>query len=111
MRLSQLEPRFYKIVRPNDLRQEVDTLAEAQGLIFLCPKCFAENGGAVGTHSVLCWFLGRGVPDSEEPGPGRWEALGTGVDDLTFRAGSSSILLTSGCRAHFFIRDGEVISC
>jgi hypothetical protein len=29
--------------------------------------------------------------------------------DLTLRAGSSSILLYSGCHAHFFIRCGLVV--
>lgn len=110
MRLTELEPRFQRIVEPGKLLQEVDRLQDAQGVLFLCPKCFVENGGPVGTHSVLCWFLGRGVPDSEAPGPGRWEAVGTDFDDLTLQASSSSILLTTGCRWHGYIRNGDVTS-
>lgn len=41
----------------------VDRLEEAQGVRFLCPKCFAANGGKVGTHRVVCWSRSRGVPD------------------------------------------------
>lgn len=111
MKLSELEPRFMRVAEPGRLWQEVDTLAEAQGVQFLCPKCFEANGGAVGTHSVLCWFLGRGVLDDEDPKPGRWEPVGTGLQDLSLRAGSSSILLTSGCCWHGYVTDGEVTSC
>lgn len=99
-----------RIIEPGKLyRHDVDALSDAQGVLFLCPKCFVANGGPVGTHSVLCWFLGRGVLDTEEPKPGRWNALGTGLSDLTLQAGSSSILLTGeGCKWHGFIRGGEV---
>ncbi len=108
MRLVELEPRFQRIVEPGKRWQEVDTLAEAQGVMFLCPKCWRSNGGPVGTHAVVCWFLDRGVADSETPGPGRWRGLGTSLEDLTLEAGSSSILLTGGCQWHGFIRNGEV---
>jgi hypothetical protein len=43
------------------------------------------------------------------PTPGRWDFQGTGLQDLTLVAGSSSVLLTGGCRAHFFVRDGEIV--
>lgn len=89
--------------------REVDTLAEADGLRFMCPKCFADNAGPVGTHLVMCWFVGR-VPDDEMPGPGRWTPIGTSLDDLTFvpsEGRSHSVLLTSGCRWHGFITNGR----
>ncbi len=113
MKLVELEPQFVKLTDEPNVRRYVDTLAEAQGICFLCPACLKANGGQrPGVHSVLCWARGRGVPDAEVPGPGRWEFLGTGYHDLTFRAGNSSVLLT-GCpnHAHFFITNGEIVLC
>jgi len=82
--------------------------AEADGIMFLCPTCFEKNGGPSGTHRVIC--NRPRVPQSEyRAGPGRWEFDGTGFDDLTLVAGSSSIALQGGCGAHFFVRGGEII--
>lgn len=62
------------------------TLAEADQLDFLCPACFAKNGGAEGTHHVMVTFADRGVPDDAgsrgTEGPTRWHASGTGLADL-----------------------------
>ena len=107
MKLTDLEATFLRIVIPNRETIAVDTIEDAQGVMFLCPKCFKTNNGPIGTHSVICWFLDRGVSDDENPKPGRWGAFGTGLHDLTLRAGSSSILLQGGCNWHGFIRDGE----
>jgi len=74
--------------------------------MFACPKCFESNKGLVGTHRVLCWR--PRVAQTESPRPGRWEFEGTGYDDLTLVAGSSSIALQGGCNAHFFVRDGKI---
>jgi hypothetical protein len=85
----------------------VDSIAEADGVQLLCPKCVITNSGHVGTHSVICWR--PRVPLDVCPKPGRWEMLGTGIDDLTLHAGSSSIALTGGgCAAHFFIENGGI---
>lgn len=84
----------------------VDSLAEADGVWFLCPKCYLANGGEIGTHHVLCWFVGK-VPDDVAPRPGRWVPSGTGIDDLTFVGpAAASVLLTSGCQWHGYIRNG-----
>jgi hypothetical protein len=109
MRLVDLEPQFLR--RIDDMHfQNVDSIAEADGLWFLCPKCFAANGGPVGTHIVICWH--PRVPQTTSPTPGRWELLGSGYADLTLRAGSSSVLLPGeGCKAHFFINNGEIQMC
>ena len=96
-------------IGPVEYIVSVETLAEAHGVSFLCPKCFAANGGPVGTHTVLCWFVGK-VPDEVKPGPGRWTPSGTGLDDLTFvpSAGRShSVLLLSGCGWHGFLTRGD----
>jgi hypothetical protein len=88
----------------------VDTLAEADGVEFLCPKCFAENKGPIGTHGVICWFVGK-VPDHASPKPGRWMPQGTSLDDLTFVNSpgrtSSVLLLGEGCGWHGFVTNGE----
>jgi hypothetical protein len=107
--LAELRPQLQRILTPGKVWLETDDLSGAQGVRFLCPKCFHENGTSVGTHSVICWFLGRGVSDEETPNPVRWEPHGTSLADLTLKAGSSSVKLTGeGCGAHFFIRAGQV---
>jgi hypothetical protein len=84
-------------------------LDEADGISFLCPKCWLANGGGAGTHQVLCWR--PHVPPDVDPKPGRWELVGTGFADLTLTAGSSSVALRGGCAAHFFIESGEIRMC
>lgn len=110
MRFLDLEPYF---IRWEDERvyRCVETLAEAQGVSFLCPKCFAENGGPRGTHQILCWSRSRGTPEAAQPGPGRWALVGTGLADLTLNADppgtARSVQLTGGCSWHGFITNGE----
>lgn len=117
MRLSDLDPRFLKHGRTPEgvgTHSTVDSIADAQGIIFLCPKCFQVNGGEVGTHSVICWSRSRGAPEDAVPGPGRWRLDGTGFHDLTLNGdaagggGARSVLLIGGCEWHGFITDGEV---
>ena len=127
MKLAELEPQLLRLefkretrrfVQPNGERYDktddfeyhlyVDTLAEAQGVQFLCPKCFEQNKGRAGTHGVICWFRDRGVPDAVFPRPGRWAVSGTGLADLTL---SPSVLITTGCQWHGFITAGVVTSC
>ena len=108
MNLSDLQAVFVKWVDPHH-RQLVETLAEADGVKFLCPKCFAENGGAVGVHSIICWS--PEVPQDTFPTPGRWSMQGASLTDLTLVAGPSSVLLTGGCQAHFFVRNGQIEMC
>lgn len=101
--LSQLDPWF--IVPTDTGMRRLETIAEARGIMFLCPKCFVANGMSdVGTHHVVCWD--PSVPQEVSPGPGRWALTGTGFEDLTLVAGSSSILLLGGCNWHGFIRNG-----
>jgi len=112
VKLRELEAEFLRYTGTGThLRGEVP-LAEADGILFLCPKCYAANGGQrPGVHSVICWFRGR-VPDDALPGPGRWTPSGTGLDDLTFIPGdpprACSVLLTGGgCDWHGFVTNGE----
>jgi hypothetical protein len=108
--LRELDARLLRVV--DDRTDEiVDDLGTAQGIIFLCPKCFKTNAGRTGTHSVKCWFRGRRVPDQRPPGPGRWTPEGSGLDDLTFVPGvppvAHSVLLTGGCGWHGFVTNGS----
>jgi hypothetical protein len=128
MKLSDLEPSFRKIVikietwktrseegvegeatGPRYYLHRVDTMEKADGIWFLCPLCFKNNGGNVGTHSVSCW---RPRVDQSEhlTGPGRWELVGSNFDNLSLvGATTSSVQLNGGCNAHFTITNGEVI--
>jgi hypothetical protein len=100
------------VLHPSGIRTtfpRVDDIHQAHGIRFLCPKCYGANGGAAGTHSVICWFEGR-VPDHAQPGPGRWNPTGTGFEDLSFVPGkkSHSVLLIGGCAWHGFLKNGDV---
>ena len=80
-------------------------MAEAQGILFLCPVC--EGDGRRG-HHIICWD--PSVPQSVPPRPGRWSLVGTGVADLSLVAGSSSVHLNGAdCDAHFFITNGKIV--
>lgn len=105
MKLADLAPHFLLIVDPHHFKM-VDAITEADGIEFLCPLCFTANSGPVGTHGIICWR--PHVPQTIDPTPGRWQFQGNGYGDLTLVAGSSSVLLTKGCHAHFFIRCGEI---
>jgi hypothetical protein len=100
----------YAFTGPREQSHYVETLAEADGVMFLCPLCFKNSGknDGVGVHSVICWFEDK-VPDHVRPGPGRWKPQGTGLDDLTFVPGkqSCSVLLLSGCAWHGFVKNGD----
>src|ERR1700761_9680582 len=86
----------------------VDTLAEAHGVEFDCPKGAGDPKVA---HGVICWSRSRGTPEHAEPGPGRWKMDGTSLDDLTLNAdppsGARSVLLNGGCGWHGFVTDGK----
>jgi hypothetical protein len=109
VKLRELNAQFLKCESQSCYRV-VETLAEADGLMHLCPVCFKRNGGPVGTESMIHWFRGK-VPDDAYPGPGRWTPRGTGIDDLTFVPGTpempTSVLLQG--HAHFRIVNGEII--
>lgn len=85
----------------------VEQLSEAQGIMFLCPLCFAKNGGPVGTHSVHVSFEGRNVPveagsNNDQGQPSRWNIIGgNGLDDL--QLSPSIYTKTSPCQWHGYI--------
>jgi hypothetical protein len=110
MRLVELEACFMECTDDAGSHRGVAKLADAHGVKFLCPKCYRENGGRVGTHQILCWFVGK-VADSVTPGPGRWIPRGTAIQDLTFVPGDpprlTSVQLTGGCGWHGHIINGN----
>lgn len=80
---------------------------ECQGLWFTCPCHYVMNGNSdIGVHKILCWFRNRSVPDSLEPGPGRWTPVGAGIDDLTFDYGEPAVAKSVQSDCHFFITRG-----
>lgn len=87
--------------------ERVESVVDADGVAFLCPTCFTKNGGRVGTHRVVCWR--PRVPPGVPPMPGRWELVGTSVDDLTLVAARPSVRIEGGCGAHFYIERGAVL--
>ena len=137
MRLAELEPRFVhlefrtetytrilgdphtwkrgdpteQVTGPREYHIFVDEPTRADGIFFLCPKCYTKNHGKVGTHRIMCWFMGR-VPDETWPRPGRWTLIGDNFDDLSLGPGpngKASVLLTDGCGAHFNVVLGGII--
>jgi hypothetical protein len=108
MNLRELEAEFVRST-PGGFEQ-VETIAEAEGLWFLCPKCFKDNGGKVRTHMILCW--NPLAPADRDPRPGRGLFAGTSLDDLTLDAvppeKKRSVLLLGGCNAHFHVTAGEI---
>lgn len=111
MRFIDLHPQFVQLTRTSDPCARwpfhpVGTLAEADGVMFLCPVHFEKNGGASGTHSVICWFKNRDIPDELTPGPGRWEA-DCGEGGLATLTLTPSVDLGNG-DWHGFIKNGEV---
>lgn len=111
MKLSTLRGQFLKR-RADKIEgvfyDHVDKLDQADGLMFLCPTCYAKNDGMIGTHSIICWFKGK-VADDVTPGPGRWTPSGTKMNDLTL---SPSVHLSGGgCGCHIWVRNGETSDC
>lgn len=114
MRLSDLRASFVRLSEdpqfPRGSFHHVESIADAQGVMFLCPLCYAANNGSHGTHSVICWSRSRGVPEDIAPRPGRWMLRGTSLDDLTLDAEpdqSRSVLLLGGCAWHGFVTAGD----
>jgi hypothetical protein len=115
MKLRDLDATFLRILPDAELSpgeqghhvfHEQEERAGADGVMFLCPKCYAANGGPVGTHAVICWFVG--VSQDFPPQPGRWEPNGETLDDLTFTGpAAASVLLQGGCGWHGFVRNGD----
>lgn len=112
MKLTDLDPTFLKW-KDDSHFELTDNVDEADGIQFLCPKCFVKNGGSIRTHSIVCWE--PNVPQTTTPKPGRWNLVGSGYNDLTLVNGSSSVLVRGepGHPDHWhgFVRNGQVTDC
>lgn len=108
MRLVDLEAKLvrHEMRGEREVMVEVDSAADAQGVFFFCPACFAANNGPIGTHSILVWFAGRALPDGLRPLP-RWQVSGTGLHDLSLSPSINLDLGCGGCRWHGFVSAGE----
>jgi hypothetical protein len=109
VKLTELEPHLYRYGGDKSFTS-VETVAEADSVMFLCPKCFEANNGPVGTHGIRIDFAGKGVPaevaiHNSEGQPVWWNASGNDVRDLTL---TPSILLLHDCEWHGFVTNGEV---
>ena len=111
---TRMEERTFtdgKRVAPTHYTIHVGNLDEAQGVQFLCPKCFVQNGNSdIGTHWCDVTFEDRGVrPDqgthNKAGDPVRWAVSGNGFANLTTQP---SIQIVGGCEWHGVITGGEV---
>ena len=103
--LRELDAKFLKR-EDSHMFHITEQIVGADGVMFLCPKCFLGHPDGIGVHSVICWS--PSVPQDTSPQPGRWNLVGTGIDDLSLVAGSSSVLLRGGCNAHFHVTNGKI---
>ena len=81
------------------------SIEDAAGLQFLCPVCYVNNKGALGTHSIICWSLN--VSQEWGPAPGRWNLIGTGLSDVSLIADNSSVAIQGPCNAYFYVTNGK----
>lgn len=105
MRFVDLEPKLYRYEDPGTALIPVDSIAEADCVWFLCPRCYVDLGGPVGCHSIAC--TKPGAPN-RQGGKARWKISGASLEDLTLSP-SIAVVGEGTCKAHFFIRAGEVV--
>jgi uncharacterized protein DUF6527 len=96
-KLTDLDATFVRLAAPDGSFDEVASKAEANGVLFDCPKC--------GRHSVLCWD--RSIPQPIEPGPGRWEMTGTDLSDLTLTPSVDLSRSETICDWHGWVKNGD----
>ncbi len=108
MKLTDLDACFVaRYDAAEDSFFEQNEIVGAQGVMFNCPVC--------GLHSVLCWFKNPidapKVPDTAAPGPGRWEASGTGLSDLTLNPSvnldTERARKYNSCLWHGWVKNGD----
>ncbi len=105
MRLVELDPHFLvrRPATPADLKhvlERTSDLSVADGIRFLCPKCFVDKGGPESAHAIVIPFIGRAM------GGYGWHVSGTAFSDLSLRP---SIAIHTGCGFHGLVTNGEVI--
>jgi len=108
MKLIELNPQWKKVDGSDERGGFImaDGFDDAECILILCPLCFQKNKGAEGTHSVF-------IPNPKMKrdflgGHARWEMTGNDFNNLTV---NPSVLLKGTCDAHFWIKNGEIITC
>jgi hypothetical protein len=117
MKITDLDARFLSEYTEKGRRKQ-DSMFGAQGVMFQCPGC--ARGKEVeeeieddiprrfvrGVHYTICWFTNpignEAVPTDATPGPGRWEAKGSNLSNLTL----TPSVHTPECY-HGYITNGE----
>ena len=103
-----------EVTGPRCFSKFVNSLEEAQGIMFACPLCHNKRtrDGYEGSHSVMVAFANKGIIEEHccamRNKEGRlvlWNVGGSGFDDLTI---TPSILIQGGCGWHGFVTNGEV---
>ena len=123
MKLTELDAAFVKYAprQPTDYERAINptwpadkvidcfrtegiSFAEADGLLFICPKSKAEGKD----HYIQICFSGSAVPDrlgkNKSGKTVRWSKSGTCLDDLSLQP---SIQEEDGCAWHGFVTNGD----
>ena len=95
----------HSVTGTKEYQVPVESLSNAQGILFQCPKCHSIDG-----HYCSVTFSDKGVADHQgthnsKGKPTRWMVSGNGFHDLTIMP---SIQLEGGCNWHGYISNGEV---
>jgi Family of unknown function (DUF6527) len=105
LRGNWTESDFEEVTGPKSVFTFVATLTEADGVLFICPKCAGTD-----RHRVRIGF--RGIAELGSYGhnkkgePVLWDMSGSGIDDLVL---TPSIQLEGGCNWHGYVRNGDVV--
>jgi hypothetical protein len=114
---TQLPLMEFKYIRwggfPTTVFRVVSDISQADRVSFLCPKCFTDNGGKIGTHRIAIDFIGRGTPDeacvhNDQGQPVRWSFSGTCLEDLAL---TPSIQIIGGCNWHGYVDADGIRTC
>jgi len=97
MRLIELDASFRRYSATG--LGKAEGFADAQGVLFECPM--PDH-----SHMILLWFADRGVPAEAEP-VARWQASGTGLDDLTLHPSVNAQVRDPTCW-HGWVTNGEI---
>lgn len=113
MKLTDLDASFIQRLE-NGNHRHVETIAEAQGIVFQCPECAKKaerspDGGYIGVHYLVLFFSNPMTPPSWAQavhGHSGWEARGGTIAELDL---SPSIGIGAGnSHAHFHIKAGAI---
>jgi len=107
--LSELHPQFLRILHEKvngHVWEHVDTIQEADGLMFSCPACHNKRNaaGIRMDHKVAVWIPGT---DPGTAGKARWHMTGSSYLDVTL---TPSVRILGHCQWHGYITNGEAIT-